>query len=947
MNPKLNLESTHTSPEMEGALRLPHQSIPLSKNRIDKYTKLYESNQFFLESPIELTTKFQIEKDEVYKLIEAVTAVCELYTIFGLPSPQSRAWMHANRARLRSPHIKLTQQRVNHVFYKTVHLLLKFVSTNGTGSWVKLLKWKFAAFFAFHNKQTLPPRPDMDYGHNKSDGKHNCFFSPSVILGGIAHDFLNSCSSSVFQQFCDSSQQYKKAMPDVPIQLISDAEKETRIELTRVPEESVCPPVVLDRIQIVKPGLISSFPSREYRGTRARVELELRRTVSELFEGECLTYDELMEPFCPTTSATYINSRADLGAVGYFYDNGVLGKTGDSINFGISAMPLSQRVEVKFGVQGQSERYEIMKEAQLWPEQSEQCTVLEVDISPLKAEWKTIYLKVFKWACKEEPRVSALGLPEPLKVRVISKGPPCLYTALKPFQAWMWRVLKKNSIFSLIGRYVTEADINRCLGVLDDHEEACSGDYVASTNKIRSWVSEVILDQLMIEIGEAMPLTMLLDLPSGFMTNLRKLFLKGLTRHIFVEGKRVKIDQTERKILKGSDYMKIDGNGYSYRVEESYYPQTEGQLMGSIISFPFLCIANATLCRLSLEESDLLGRKFRLCDRPYKNSGSLARLLINGDDCLSRGTVQRYRVVWESYGNCMGLRSSVGKTQFSREFCTINSTIFGWCESTHTWIERKYVNLGLMMGRKRMGIGKKLGFNPQVGVEQLGTICRELKRSCPMNLWPIVKKRFIYYNSNQLNRYPGLSWFLPEWLGGIGLPVDDPKEISTLDRKCATVIKMMMRKDHHFRPCKPKEASFWLMHQQVMKDLKPFNLQEAHFRAGLNPSTGCQFNLEDEWRKTYKYMTINLLLKEDINNIVQYFDTDNSCMRALLHNVDVMSRARKFLENATTHVEPMTDEDMMYESKDLVIPCCVSEDFKIRFQELLAETKEDSLTGAD
>lgn len=926
------------SPEMEGTLRSPHNSTKFMKNRIEKYTLLYQSNQFFLETPIQLRTKYQLEQSEVYKLIEAVQAVCELYTIFGLPSPQSQAWMHQHRGKLRSPLIKLTQQRVNHVFYKTVHLLLKFVSANGTGSWVKLLKWKFASFFAFHNEQELPPRPDMDYGLNKSDGKYNCFFSPSVILGGIAHDYLNSCNESTFQQFCDSSQQYKKAMPDVPVSLVTAAENETRIELTRIPEESVCPLIVLENIKVVKPGNIYSYPRRVLNGTRARLELELRRTVSELFDGECITLDELYEPFCPSTSANYIRSRMDLGCIGHLYDRGIFGRSGDCLDMGVSAMPLSDRVEVKFGLNGKHEKYEIMKENQLWPEQSELCTVLEVDVSPLKAEWKMIYLKIFSIAVsKEKPYVTALGLPEPLKVRVISKGPPMLYTSLKPFQAWMWRVLKKNSVFSLIGRYVTEDDVNRCLGVLDDHEEACSGDYVASTNKIRSWVSEVILDQLMIELGEAMPLSMLLELPADFMKNLKTLFLNGLTKHVFVTGEKVM-----RDVKKNG----IDGPGYSYDVACSYFPQTEGQLMGSIISFPFLCIANATLCRLSLEESDLEERKFRLSDKPYKNSGSIARLLINGDDCLSRGTTQRYKAVWDSYGSCMGLRSSVGKTYFSRKFCTINSTIFGWCEKTHTWIERKYVNLGLMMGRKRMGAGGKAGFSPQVGVNQLGTICRELKRSCPSNLWPVVKKRFIYYNSKELNRYPGLSWFLPEWLGGLGLPMDDPKEISTLDRKCATIIKMMMRKDKNLKPCKPKEAAQWLMHQRVMKDLKPYNMNEAHFRRGFNPATQSNFNLEDEWSRVYKYMTVNLLMKEDIEDIHQYFDEDVSCHKSLLHNVNVMSRARKFLENATTHVEPMNDEDMLYESKDLVIATCVSEDFKIRFSELLT-IKETPLDGAD
>jgi hypothetical protein len=333
-----------------------------------------------------------------------------------------------------------------------------------------------------------------------------------------------------------------------------------------------------------------------------------------------------------------------------------------------------------------------------------------------------------------------------------------------------------------------------------------------------------------------------------------------------------------------------------------------------------LCIANAALCRLSLEEADFNVIKYRLVDKPYPGSGRIAPLLINGDDCLLRGRKTRLRNCWEAFCALAGLNSSVGKTYFSDSFCTINSTIFEWNPETSWWTERKYVNLGLMMGRKRMGAGCNKDFNPQVGIHQLGTICRELKRSCPTELWPVVKKRFIYYNMKELSSFP-IPWFLPEWLGGVGLPVDHPDEISVVDRKCATIIKMFMNKNKSLKPVKPKDAAMWLMHKRVLRDLRPFEyLGQPLYRKGITES-GIEFQLEEEFAKLYKLLTIDLLMKEPLESLYDLVDKDKNVVKALWHNSSVFSTARHMLGTLECSIEPMSDEDLLYENKDLVIPC--------------------------
>jgi len=237
------------------------------------------------------------------------------------------------------------------------------------------------------------------------------------------------------------------------------------------------------------------------------------------------------------------------------------------------------------------------------------------------------------------------------------------------------------------------------------------------------------------------------------------------------------------------------------------------------------------------------------------------------------------------------------------------------------WVERKYVNLGLMMGKKRLGAGCKADFNPHVPSHQLGTICRELKRSCPPDLWPTVKKRFIFYNWKELNQFPGIPWFAPEWLGGLGLPLDNESELSRTDRCCASLIKAKLgRRDRSYKdtPMQPKDAAMWLMHKRVLKDLESFSwIEKPLFRQGKGPDG--PFRLESEYSGLYKAMTINLLMKEPLEKLYEELDEDRNARKGMYHNSKIWARARKNL--ASEKVTPMTDEDMVYEQKELVIPC--------------------------
>lgn len=865
--------------------------------------------------------------EEVKKVDEMITAIIELYVLFGMTKP--RPWRKAKNLTGKKAYLtQLCNQAKHRIICQTVD----YVIANGEGSWAKLFKWKFASFFAYYRNQDIPLHPLKCTCNKKST---NWIVDASTLLGGLYRGFERRVrnefsdktpfetflvstlglsdvaplgvgtnvkqrfSPGAFMQFCDTSQQLKKAAPDVPTSMIEKAIDTTVKELTGTPvQKGDCGIKVMWTRPARKKcctDLGITQLKKEVVCSVDRVKQELRRTVREIFFNRYISYRDFIEPFFPSTSANYINSRGECGSLNCLYERCSFGKMGDGIGFGIETCSLFQRFSPHYGDLGRSEDRKILIESQLGYELPELASTIIADTSALRASWEESYWKIYDLARVERPFVSPVGLAEPLKVRVISKGPPFLYTFLKPVQKWLWGTLKEHKVFSLIGRYVLPEDVQRVLGphMVQNDEEALSGDYVSSTNRLHSWVSETILDQLMIEIGEAIPFEELDRFPQNFLYELRTMMRTALTKHTFVKEE---LTHTE------------------------YLDQTEGQLMGSIVSFPILCIANAALCRMSLEDARMDHQQYRLIDHGVPNT-LLAPLLVNGDDCLLRGARGILRPIWEGHCAMAGLESSVGKTYFSQQFCTINSTIFDFDLKNRLWVESKYVNLGLMRGKKRIGAGGKKLYSPQVPLHQLGTIARELKRSCPENLWPEVKKRFIYYNSRELNRHP-LPWFVPEWLGGIGLPLDRDNEISDLDRCAASYLKLRFN-DKKFRVIAPKDAAMWLMHKKVQSDLDILNTEECHSRYVLN--NGRLESIEENYAKLYKLMTINLLMRDDLGSLYSILKEDRSSGKALLHNSDIWRHARKL-----TGCGPMSNEDMAYEVKRTYNPIILTEKMELR-----------------
>jgi hypothetical protein len=393
----------------------------------------------------------------------------------------------------------------------------------------------------------------------------------------------------------------------------------------------------------------------------------------------------------------------------------------------------------------------------------------------------------------EVPVVAPMGLAEALKVRVISRGPAHLYTYMHRLQKILFRELTKFDQFA-IDAPLTVPFLERVVGVVRPGEVWLSGDYKAATNELHPDLSRAVVNRICDR----------LLLPF----DVRTAFHRAMTDHLV----------------------------FDESCGEAYF-QRWGQLMGSPVSFPVLCIINAAMTRYSLFPK----MKLRACP-----------MVINGDDILARTTetaVARWRVCTA----CAGLAESVGKTYVSDEFFNINSTCYtvddeinilairksmydslgdlsfvtrtwknkirstvsdaGNVEDYVTWrpvdcsplsiitayafddpesrlVEVPTLNLGLLYGVKRSGGAVSIDDGSEEREGSLSDRCHELIRHFDREKQMFLVRRFI---KEHRDRFPGgnVPWFIPENCGGLGLPAFEGTDFfpSNMDLGIAAAIQ--------------------------------------------------------------------------------------------------------------------------------------------------------------
>jgi len=425
--------------------------------------------------------------------------------------------------------------------------------------------------------------------------------------------------------------------------------------------------------------------------------------------------DVMYKPYAPSVRANYVNSRSSHGTLGSLLQDNLIDDIPiDSIDYGNVFEHFNE-----FGEVGHLDSRA--------PTDNIAFKLSENYQDRVRYRYKTVYDSVRKAAAHEVTNVSLVSLAEPLKVRTISKGPPLKYFLLHPLQKLLHKSLRNSRQFALTGEPVSvEYLTGMFCGALASGSKFISADYSAATDNLNP-----VLSMHCVRI-----ISQWINLPP----DLESYFEEALTGHF------------------------IEYEGYGRR------RQLWGQLMGSIVSFPILCIVNFAVCLISWRETVGFGKSF-----PMKS----APITINGDDALFPGNDDTY-ALWKSVALMAGLEPSVGKVYYSSNYLNINSTSYKVVNGILLHIP--YVNMGLMMGIKRSG--KKVGLDEAFSIDSIGAKCRDLINLSPWRLRFRVLRCFIRKNLKLLLSMH-VPWFIPESLGGVGLPaqyktfcVDDPVVIN-------------------------------------------------------------------------------------------------------------------------------------------------------------------------
>lgn len=371
-------------------------------------------------------------------------------------------------------------------------------------------------------------------------------------------------------------------------------------------------------------------------------------------------------------------------------------------------------------------------------------------------------------------KVQAEAVLEPLKCRVITKGDPMLWI-LKSVQTSLTEHLWDFPVFELThGKPIS--DFCPSWSAKKGHLFV-SGDYSAATDGLHPKVPYLLMREILNHCT-------FIGASAEVLPALKALVLQEVGPHLV---------------------------SYPSKSRVTPFEQSTGQLMGSLLSFPLLCLANFVTYRVSQGIERLRSRRLKAClvsdgdfvfppayqrsdvryslsqkvtykIREYYCDGVLvdrdlptsdypltlfgayvekvnrifpklqtrSRVRINGDDIVFHTTPDRIET-WKKVASQLGLELSVGKNYVSRSWFTVNS---------------KFVVQGTLQPvakfRALLPLGDSFGNIIPLGeryvtwIESSKGVHRERK-----------KQLFVRFNKNQLRRDPR-SLDVPCELGGLG-----------------------------------------------------------------------------------------------------------------------------------------------------------------------------------
>jgi hypothetical protein len=354
---------------------------------------------------------------------------------------------------------------------------------------------------------------------------------------------------------------------------------------------------------------------------------------------------------------------------------------------------------------------------------------------------------------------------EPLKVRTVTKGRAQAYQAVHCIQKWMHSNLRKEGIFRLIGETVSEDVIKDLLRKRKPGDYLISGDYSAATDNLKLDVTKAIFERILLR----------LFCDSSDPREAEELVV--LARKVLYE----------HRIF----YPRLGPEGVCLPMVQ----QATGQLMGSPLSFPILCLANCICAWISVF--------------PESSFEDLP-MLVNGDDIAFSCNREEYNY-WSNHLSDFGFVKSVGKNYCHRRFLMINSEMFDASYEVTGKCHIPYYPVGLLIGRSK--VSKKEDEEAPPVVVSL-ELCLRGSSNPDRTLL-----RFMAHNHKKVEEVTSrkTNLFLPISRGGLGLKNYGAKyHVGLWQRKYAAYLSQMpiLRTDHFVREA--SEAGQWCPTYKVL-----------------------------------------------------------------------------------------------------------------------------------
>jgi len=295
-----------------------------------------------------------------------------------------------------------------------------------------------------------------------------------------------------------------------------------------------------------------------------------------------------------------------------------------------------------------------------------------------------------------EPHGTSVQLDEPLKVRTITK---MHHTQLmyKEVQKSLLKYIQRKSPEFILTKEHNDWDHIRKLTEVDDQSLLyCSGDYEAATDNLKRRVITIVIES--------------------------------------IPGHEVFKEQFENCFI--DDFI-----------------TTNGQLMGSILSFPILCVVNKLIYECV---QDMM---------PNKST----KPLINGDDILFRGTLE-FIQLWMKYTQEAGFIPSKGKSLIDKNYFTINSRPYS------TSGPLNFFNLKLTNTCGKLD-------------EECDSIKKFIKEGSGKDVTEDILKKYIRYFPNFGKSKSFKIWrkyrseYMPKEAGGLGLFTMDHTKLTQLQKQ--------------------------------------------------------------------------------------------------------------------------------------------------------------------